>query len=72
MYIIEKIIKLFLKSNRKNTVNILPNEDNYEQEDVLTCKHNFMPIDSTGNILACSKCGYLIKKNRVSKEVKHK
>ena len=66
MYIIEKVIKLYLKYFRKEAVQMnyssIPNE---ELEDVITCKHNFMPIDSTGNILACSKCGYVVTKKRL-------
>lgn len=69
MYIIEKLVKLYLKiSHREKNIVIPDGEDNYELEDVLTCKHNFMPIDSTGNILACSKCGYVIKKSRLKKK----
>lgn len=31
------------------------------EDDALTCKHNFMPVDSTGQVLACTKCGFVIK-----------
>lgn len=69
MYIIEKLIKIYLKCTKKEqTVNLPTNEDNVELEDVITCKHNFMPIDSTKEILACSKCGYVISKKRASKD----
>lgn len=69
MYIIEKAIKLYLKLKKKETEPVIPSEeDNSELEDVLTCKHTFMPIDSTGRILACSKCGYLVTKKRVLKK----
>ena len=67
MYIIEKIIKICSKLLKKN--NVQPNYsyvENYELEDVVTCKHNFMPIDSTGNVLACSKCGYVVTKKRLN------
>ena len=68
MYIIEKIIRLYLKYVKKETTAILPDgNDNYEKEDAVTCKHNFMPIDSTGNILACSKCGFVVRKSRLKK-----
>ena len=68
MYIIEKLVKLYLKySNKEQKVYLPKNEDNLELEDVITCKHNFMPIDSTGEILACSKCGYVITKKRLNK-----
>lgn len=66
MYIIEKLIKLYIKFTKKEEIPILPEQEE-ELEDILTCKHNFMPIDSTGNILACSKCGYVIKKSRLKK-----
>lgn len=66
MYIIEKLIKLYLKYKKKDIQVSIPNiEDNPELEDVITCKHNFMPIDSTQEILACSKCGYVITKKRL-------
>ena len=69
MYIIEKIIKLILKAKKKNNnIQVQSYEDNAELEDILTCQHNFMPIDSTGNVLACSKCGYLINKSRIKQQ----
>ena len=64
MYIIEKLIKLCLNFKKKQKKIITANfDDNYVLEDVVTCKHNFLPIDSTGNILACSKCGFVKKKS---------
>lgn len=36
-----------------------------ELEDISTCKHVFMPIDSTKTVLACSKCGYVIKNDKM-------
>ncbi len=69
MYIIEKLIKVYQKYiNKERAINIPSMEDNPELEDVLTCEHNFMPIDSTGQILACSKCGYLVNKSRLKKK----
>ncbi|MBQ4123493.1 hypothetical protein IJD44_07245 [bacterium] len=47
---------------------VLPDDNDEQLEDIVTCNHNFMPIDSTGNILACSKCGYVIKKERLKKK----
>ncbi len=73
MYIIEKLIKLYLKYTKKERIIVIPdNENNSELEDVITCRHNFMPIDSTGEILACSKCGYVISKKRLNKKKKQK
>lgn len=73
MYIIEKLIKVYQKYiNKERAINIPSLEDNPELEDVLTCEHNFMPIDSTGQILACSKCGYLVNKSRLKKKQNNK
>lgn len=68
MYIIEKIIKTYLKLTKKEkSFSYTTNSQNEELEDILTCKHNFMPIDSTGEILACSKCGYVVTRKRLDK-----
>lgn len=68
MYIIEKIIKLYSKYIKKEeALYSLNNDDEEMLEDIVTCKHNFMPIDSTGQILACSKCGYVVRKSRLKK-----
>ena len=68
MYIIEKIIKTYLKLTKKEKIfSYTTNVKNEELEDILTCKHNFMPIDSTGEILACSKCGYVVTRKRLDK-----
>lgn len=69
MYFIEKLIKIYLNiKGKKDSPVIVGDDDSQELEDIVTCKHNFMPIDSTGEILACSKCGYLIRKKRLKKK----
>lgn len=69
MYIIEKILKLYFKYRKKEKEIIINNDrEEVELEDVITCKHHFMPIDSTNQIFACSKCGYLVTKKRLTKE----
>ena len=74
MYIIELFVKWLSKNKRGNSAN--PNEIykegmSYDIEGELTnelideakyCKHNFMPVDSTLEVLACTKCGFVIKK----------
>ena len=52
MYFIEKLLKLFY---RKKHINYVPRE-------IDTCEHLFLPIDSSGEYLACTKCGKVIKK----------
>ena len=53
MYFIEKILKLILKPKKKII--------NYTPQDIDTCEHLFVPIDTSGEYLACTKCGKLIK-----------
>ena len=66
MYIIELFIKWLNKNKRgngANPANIYAAKSVPEEEDeALNCSHNFMPVDSTGTILACTKCGFVVKK----------
>lgn len=57
MYFIEKILKLFFKTKTKKV--------NYSSQNIDICEHLFLPIDSTGEYLACTKCGKLIKKDEL-------
>lgn len=62
MYIIELLFKIFNKEKNKHK----PKEFNYEVTENLNisgekCEHIFLPIDSTKKILACTKCGYILK-----------
>ena len=39
--------------------------DPFAQDDIENleeCEHIFLPVDSTGDILACSKCGLVVNK----------
>lgn len=69
MYFIELLVK-YLKKDRvieildehdKNTA-LNPLEEIQPQEEYENCEHLFMPIDSSGETLACSKCGLVINK----------
>lgn len=66
MYIIELIVKA-LKKKKKEIYSFdplnMPEEEEYEN-----CEHLFMPIDSTGEVLACRNCGLLVKR----KDLKNK
>lgn len=74
MYAIEVFIKWLNKNKRGNSANPSKNfkegisldrdgEILKEPEDeAYTCEHSFMPIDSTGLVLACTKCGFVVKK----------
>ena len=64
MYIVELFLKLiedFKKGKFKKTQTL-------SKEEIEKCEHIFVPIDSTGRILACSKCGqiYKLKKGEVN------
>ena len=61
MYIIEVFIKWL---NKCQTKDFQPEKPSFEDiDEALTCEHNFMPIDSTGLTLACTKCGFVVKKD---------
>ena len=62
MYIIELLAK-FIKKEKTQKNNTLKEEIDYTEK----CSHTFFPIDSTGEILACSKCGKLIHSNDTQK-----
>lgn len=69
MYIVELIYKLLNKEKFK-----IPPEPRESPEDVdysETCEHIFLPIDSTKKVLACSKCGFIIKVDDNPKENKN-
>lgn len=59
MYIIEFIAKL-LKKEKEQPESLMPPEIDYED----TCRHVFLPVDSTGETLACSKCGLVVKNDQ--------
>ncbi len=73
MYIIELYLKLkqdyklkqgfFKRFNKAKNLNVQSEEENEEK-----CNHIFIPIDSTGKILACKNCGmiYKLKKGEVN------
>ena len=78
MYIFELgyklIVKLINKIKSKKVKN-LPKQEFQESpqndflqndlEDTSTCSHIFLPIDSTKQILACTKCGMIVKKEKL-------
>ncbi len=66
MYIIELFIKWLNKNKRgdgANPDNLYAGKNTIsETDEALKCKHNFMPVDSSGTVLACTKCGFVVKK----------
>lgn len=65
MYIFELINKLKSKNKHSQEEFVESVEPEDELENPLTCQHVFMPIDSTKTVLACSKCGYVIKNDKM-------
>ena len=63
MYIIELFLKLKNDIKNKKIKKHITQEKEIEK-----CDHLFIPIDSTGKILACSKCGeiYKLKKGEIN------
>ena len=59
MYFLEYLIKKFTK--KREFEDFIPEENNQENKDYEACEHLFMPIDSTGKILACTKCGFILR-----------
>ena len=47
---------------RYNPDNLYNESFNKEPDEALTCNHNFMPVDTTGEVLACTKCGFVVQK----------
>lgn len=62
MYIFELIVKYIKGKNYYNRpLKFDPlAEDNLDESS--ECEHTFMPVDSTGEILACSKCGLVVNR----------
>ncbi|MBR3604573.1 MAG: hypothetical protein IKL52_00920 [Candidatus Gastranaerophilales bacterium] len=62
------IIELFLKLREEFKAGKFKKQPEVTHENIEKCNHLFVPIDSTGRILACSKCGeiYKLKKGEVN------
>ena len=60
MYIIELIIKKLREKKKAVSDTATTTEED-------RCNHVFMPVDSTGEILACKYCGVLVKKENLKK-----
>ena len=63
MYIIELIIKLINKRKKtsEKKISYYTNQQLTEPEEA--CEHVFRPVDSTGMVLACIKCGFVVNMN---------
>lgn len=55
------IIELFLKLKKDFEARKFKKQINKDIDNIEKCSHLFVPIDSTGRVLACSKCGEIYK-----------
>lgn len=62
MYLIELLVKKFFSKTMGFIKQKTPEELEEER-----CEHIFMPIDSTGEILACRNCGAVVHKSALKK-----
>lgn len=62
MYLIEFLVKFFSNKKLPPVQPKMYDDEEEPLEDIDTCAHVFLPIDSTKKVYACSKCGYVIKK----------
>lgn len=61
MYLFELITRYIMGKKYKKDPSFDPfAQDNIENFD--SCEHIFLPIDSSGEVLACSKCGLVVNK----------
>jgi len=78
MYILELLVKFLQKDKVEDLIEKYENdraidplnnkfEDIEESSDSEDCEHIFMPIDSTRETFACSKCGLVISKKAYEK-----
>ena len=63
----DEVLENYDEQNAQNPLFQIPLEDEIQTApENIKCDHLFMPIDSTGEVLACSKCGELRKKSELT------
>lgn len=69
MYIFECLWKLFHKEPEDtDEFDYDPLNPELETEDYERCEHEFMPVDSTAETLACIKCGFIVKRSNIEED----
>ena len=66
MYIIELIIKLLNKHKTKPDIQSFISGDTDQTDE--KCEHVLRPVDSTGMVLACIKCGFVVNMNNQNED----
>lgn len=63
MFILDILLKKIFPQKLGSEYNYDPlrviEEDDDDEEE--KCSHEFMPVDSTGETLACIKCGFIVQ-----------
>ncbi len=69
MYIIELAVKIGTKIKNRDFKFLKKQKpaQNAEIEEQ-SCEHIFVPVDSTKKVLACTKCGFMVRVNTVEEE----
>ena len=63
MYIFELIAKINTGLKSGNFKFFFKPPAQQEKEEEEECEHVFVPVDSTKRVLACSKCGFMVRVN---------
>ncbi len=61
MYIFELLSTTFEKIKKRDFRFLKKKSPAPQVEEEQKCEHIFVPIDSTKKILACSRCGFMVK-----------
>ena len=62
MYLFELIVRWISPNKKYESKRKFEPFAQDDMENLEDCEHVFLPVDSSGKILACSKCGLLVNK----------
>jgi hypothetical protein len=64
MFIFKWLIKKIFPQKLNDEYQYDPlKSDSQQDDDSEICNHEFMPVDSSGETVACIKCGFIVKLN---------
>ena len=67
MYIFECLWKWLFPQKLKSEYDYDPLKQPIVEEE--ECSHEFMPVDSTGETLACIKCGFIVQRKDNTEDI---
>ena len=62
MYILECLLKKIFPNKLDDEYDYDPLKRDVSDDSDENCSHEFMPVDSTGETLACIKCGFIVQR----------